>query len=177
MLRDIAGLSSGWISAALVIYGLGTITGNTLAGRVPPQAIARILPAPLAALAAVLLIQGVLMHHAATGIASLFLMGVSAFIVAPLVQTWLMNQAGPAIAGLAAAVNISVFGLAAALGAAAGGAVISAGLGLDRVSPLAAIPVLAAVAVALTIRPRPRCWSAAASGSATSGRAGRCAGR
>jgi DHA1 family inner membrane transport protein len=156
MLREVAGLSSGWVSAALVIYGLGTVAGNVLAGRVPPQSIARVLPAPLAALAGMLLLQGVLMHHAATAVTSLFLTGASAFVVAPLVQTWLMNQAGPSAAGLAAAVNISVFGLAGALGAGLGGTVISAGLGLHRVSPMAAVPLLAAVAVALTIRARPQ---------------------
>jgi MFS transporter, DHA1 family, inner membrane transport protein len=151
MLRDVAGFSSGWVSAALVVYGLGTVAGNILAGRVPPRSIVRVLPVPLAALAAVLLMQGALLHHPATAVISLFLMGASAFAVAPLVQTWLMGQAGPAAAGLAAAMNISMSGLAAALGAGLGGAVISAGLGLDRVSPVAAIPPLAAVAVALAM--------------------------
>jgi DHA1 family inner membrane transport protein len=151
MLHEVAGLGSGWVGAALVIYGLGTIAGNLLAGRVRQQSIVRTLPVPLAALGSVLLLQGALMHNGATAMISLFLMGASAFAVAPLVQTWLMGQAGTAAAGLAAAVNISVFGLAAALGAALGGAVISAGLGLDRISPVAAVPLLAALAVALAI--------------------------
>src|SRR5438309_8863188 len=57
------------------------------------------------------------------------------FVMAPLLQTWLMGEVGPAAAGVAAAVNISVAGLAAALGASLGGAVIAAGLGLEWVGP------------------------------------------
>jgi DHA1 family inner membrane transport protein len=155
MLGDVAGLSPGWVSAALVVYGLGTVTGTALAGRVPPAAIARVLPVPLGALGAVLLVQGPAMHHAWAAAMTLFLMGTSAFVVAPLLQTWLMGEAGPAAAGLAAAVNISVFGLAGALGAGLGGAVLTAGLGLDRVSPVAAVSVLLAAGISL-MRPTVR---------------------
>jgi DHA1 family inner membrane transport protein len=156
MLREVAGLSSGWVGGALVVYGLGTIAGNAVAGRVAPRSIARVLPAPVAALAALLLLQGATMRNGATAVIGLFLMGASAFVVAPLLQTWLMGEAGPAAAGLAAAVNISVFGLAAALGAGLGGLVISTGLGLDRIGPVAALPVLASAAAAWAIAARAR---------------------
>jgi DHA1 family inner membrane transport protein len=81
----------------------------------------------------------------------LALVGVSAFVVAPLLQTWLMGEAGPGAAGLAAAVNISVFGLAGALGAGLGGVLLDAGVGLDRLSLAAAVPVLAAALVAWSL--------------------------
>ena len=55
MLSTVAGFSPGWVSVALVGYGLGTVAGNVLAGRVPPAAIPRVLPVPLAVLALVLL--------------------------------------------------------------------------------------------------------------------------
>lgn len=152
MLRELAGLRAGWVSAALVIYGLGTIAGNFLAGRVRPASIVAVLPLPLAALAVVLLLQGALMHNGAAAVISLLLMGASGSVVAPLLQTWLMGQAGPAAARLAAAVNIAVFGLAGALGAGLGGAVIAAGLSLDRVSPVSAVPALLAVGAALALR-------------------------
>ena len=73
--------------------------------------------------------------------------------IVPLVQTWLMGTAGPRSAGLVASVNISVAGLAGALGAGLGGAVLS-GPGLAWISPIAAVPVLAATAVALALRNR-----------------------
>ena len=55
MLTTVSGFSPGWVSVALVGYGLGTVAGNVLAGRVPPAAIPRVLPVPLAVLALVLL--------------------------------------------------------------------------------------------------------------------------
>ena len=160
MLRDLAGLEDVGVSVALVVYGLGTIAGSVLASRVHPRRILDILPAPLAALAAVLLAQGALMHQAVTAVLSLLLMGASAFVVVPLVQTWLMGEVGPSAAGVAAAVNVSVAGLAAALGAGLGGAVIGTGLGLAWVSPVAGLLPLAAMGTALALRrvarfPRP----------------------
>jgi DHA1 family inner membrane transport protein len=151
LLRDVTGLSAGWVSGALVLYGAGSVAGSLLAGRVPPSTITRVLPAPLAALAAVLLVDGVAVHTPLWSVVALVLMGASAFVVAPLLQTWLMNEAGPAAAGLAAAVNISVFGLAGALGAGLGGALLDAGVGLAALPPLAALPVLTAALVALAL--------------------------
>ena len=63
MLTTVSGFSPGWVSVALVGYGLGTVAGNVLAGRVPPAAIPRVLPVPLAVLALVLLAQGVLLRN------------------------------------------------------------------------------------------------------------------
>jgi MFS transporter, DHA1 family, inner membrane transport protein len=151
LLRDVTGLSAGWVSAALVLYGAGTVAGSLLAGRVPPSSITRVLPAPLAALAVVLLVDTVAVHTPLWSVAMLVLMGASAFVVAPLLQTWLMTEAGLAASGLAAAVNISVFGLAGALGAGLGAALLEAGVGLATLPPLAALPVVTAAAVAVAL--------------------------
>jgi DHA1 family inner membrane transport protein len=152
MLQTVSGFSPGWVSVALVGYGLGTIAGNLLAGRIPPASIARLLPAPVGVLALVLLSQGVLLRYPPLALAGLVLLGGAAFVVVPLVQTWLMGQVGPQAAGLVAAVNISVAGIAGALGAGLGGAVLAAGLSLVWIGPVAAIPVLAAATVALDLR-------------------------
>ena len=76
-------------------------------------------------------------------------------MVVPLVQTWLMGRVGPQAAGLVASVNISVAGIAGAFGAGLGGAVLAAGLDLGWIGPVAAVPVLAATAVALGLRRQP----------------------
>jgi DHA1 family inner membrane transport protein len=153
ILRSVSGFSPGWVSVALVGYGLGTVGGNLIAARVAPASIARLLPAPVAALSAILLAQVVLLPHRPLALAGLVLLGIAAFMVVPLVQTWLMGAVGPEAAGLVAAVNISVAGAAGALGAALGGAV-SAGPGLAWVSPVAAVPVVIAVLLALGLRRR-----------------------
>ena len=132
MLSTVLGFSPGWVSVALVGYGLGTVAGNVLAGRVPPAAIPRVLPVPLAVLALVLLTQGVLLRHQAAALVGLVVLGVATFVVVPLLQTWLMTQVGQAAAGLVAAVNISVAGIAGALGAGLGGAVLAAASASSR---------------------------------------------
>ena len=154
MLSTVSGLSPGWVSVALVGYGLGTVAGNVLAGRVPPAAILRVLPAPLAVLALVLLTQGVLLRYPPAALVGLVVLGAATFVVVPLLQTWLMAHVGQAVAGLIAAVNISVAGIAGALGAGLGGAVLAAGLGLAAIGPIAALPVLCATAVAFGLRRR-----------------------
>ena len=155
MLSTVAGFSPGWVSVALVGYGLGTVAGNVLAGRVPPAAVPRVLPVPLAVLAVVLLGQGVLLRNQATALVGLVVLGVATFVVVPLLQTWLMTQVGQAAAGLVAAVNISVAGVAGALGAGLGGAVLAVGLGLVAIGPIAAVPVLGGLGAAFALRRRP----------------------
>ncbi|GIJ78691.1 MFS transporter, DHA1 family, inner membrane transport protein [Micromonospora phaseoli] len=148
MLRTVTGLSPGWVSVGLVGYGLGTIAGNLLAGRVRPEAITRRLPLAVGALTAILLVQPLLLPIAPLALAGLVLLGAAAFLVVPLVQTWLMGQVEASTTGLVAAVNISVAGAAGALGAALGGTVLAIGLSPAWIGPVAAVSVLAATIVA-----------------------------
>jgi DHA1 family inner membrane transport protein len=152
MLSDVTGLSPRWVSVALLIYGVGTLLGNALAGRVAAAAIGRVLPVPVALLVVLLLLQGLALHSAGLAIVNLFLLGAVGLAFAPLIQTYLMSQAGPAAGGLAASVNISAAGVAGALGALLGGGVIGAGLGLDRIGPAAAVPAFAALVIAVAVR-------------------------
>ena len=151
MLRTVTGLSPGWVSVGLVGYGLGTVAGNLLAGRVRPDAITRRLPLAVGALALVLLAQPLLLPVPPLALVGLALLGAAAFLVVPLVQTWLMGQVDAATTGLVAAVNISVAGAAGALGAALGGAVLAVGLSPAWIGPVAAVSVLAATTVAAGI--------------------------
>lgn len=155
-LSGVAGLSPTWVAVALVIYGIGTLAGNLLAGRVPPRSIVRVLPPTIGLLTATLGASVLLYRHPLTAVLTVGLLGASAFVVAPLGQTWLMAEVGPAGAALVAAANISLAGLAAALGASIGGAVISAGWGLAVIGPVAAVPTLAAALLAVGLRTRTR---------------------
>jgi len=150
-LREVTGATGLTTGIALVVYGAGTIAGNAVAGRIKPERIAAVLPIPLAVLAAVLLTAGLALQSLPTALISVFALGASAFVVAPVVQTALMGRVGAAGAGFIAAVNISVAGLAGALGAAFGSGVLSAGLGLAAIGPLAAPIVTAGVVVALVM--------------------------
>ncbi|WP_216592421.1 MFS transporter [Verrucosispora sioxanthis] len=78
MLRTVTGLSPGWVSVGLVLYGLGTIAGNLLAGRVRPEAITRRLPLAVGALTAILLVQPLLLPVAPLALTGLALLGAAA---------------------------------------------------------------------------------------------------
>jgi DHA1 family inner membrane transport protein len=154
ILSTVAGFSPTWVSVALLGYGLGTIAGNLLAGRVAPTSIARVLPIAVGVVALVLLTQGALLRFQLLALLGLILLGAATFVVVPLVQTWLMGRVDADAAGLAASINISVAGLAGALGAGLGAGVLSAGWGLAWISPVAAVPVLAATVAAAALRRR-----------------------
>ncbi|RKT53276.1 MFS transporter [Saccharothrix australiensis] len=149
-LTDITGFDPAWVTGVLLVYGLGTMVGSTIAGRVPPHVIPKVLPIPLAALTVLLLAQGFLLETKVTAVVALFVLGASAFASGPLLHTFLMGQAGPA-AGLVASVNISAFNVAAALGPMIGGAVIAGGPGLQWVAAVGAVPTVVGVLVALVI--------------------------
>lgn len=154
MLQTIPGFGPVWVSVALVGYGVGTVAGNLLAGRVRADRVAQVLPLPIAGLALVLLLQGPLMRWRLPAVVGLVLVGLTAFAVVPLVQTWLMGTVGSQSAALMASVNVSIAGVAGALGAGLGGAVLAAGLPPVWINPVAAVPVLAAVLVAMGLRRR-----------------------
>jgi len=111
-----------------------------------------VLPVAVGVLAIVLAAQVLSVRAAVTAVAGVFLLGGAAFLVVPLVQTWLMGEVGDAAAGLAASANISAAGVAGAVGAALGGAVI-AGPGAAWIGPVAALPVAAAAGVAALLGP------------------------
>jgi DHA1 family inner membrane transport protein len=152
MLRTVPGAGPLWVSLALVGYGLGTVAGNVLAGRVPAHAVAQVLPVPIAGLTLVLLLQPALLQYRPLAATGLVLVGLTAFVVVPLVQTWLMAAVGPQGAALAASVNVSVAGVAGALGAGLGGAVLAAGVSPVWINPLAAVPVSVAAVIAARLR-------------------------
>ncbi|WP_308258683.1 MFS transporter [Saccharothrix obliqua] len=149
-LRDVTGFSPGWVTGVLLVYGLGTMVGSTIAGRVRPESIPRVLPVPLAVLTVLLLVQGFLLETKVTAVLAVFVLGAAAFASGPLLHTFLMGQAGSA-AGLVASVNISAFNVAAAFGPLIGGAVIANGLGFQWIAAVGAVPAVLGVLVALLI--------------------------
>src|SRR5690606_2064617 len=88
----------------------------------------------LAALAGIMLISPLLISTPVGAAVTLLIWGAAAFAIVPPVQMRVMQAAHDA-PGLASSINIGAFNLGNAIGAALGGAVISAGLGY------AAVPV------------------------------------
>jgi len=108
--------------------GVGTTIGILGGGRLADRGAVRAIFLLFAALAVSLTILGLTAHTVAGLLIGVFLVGGSAQALAPAIQTRLMDVAGDSQT-LAAAVNHSALNIGYSLGAALGGAVISAGLG------------------------------------------------
>ena len=153
ILREETGAGTLFVTAMLVIYGLGLTVGNWLGGLFADKSIERTLIVALSALAALLVLFSVTMGSAAGAALTIFAWGVATFAIVPPLQMRVMDAASDA-PNLAAAVNIGAFNLGNALGAALGGAVIGLGLGFPAVSLAGAGMALAGLAIVLASRRR-----------------------
>jgi DHA1 family inner membrane transport protein len=133
ILRDQTHVSSAFVTAMLVLYGVGLTVGNWLGGRYADRSIDGTLIVVLAALTGLLLAFAVTMRWPIPAALSIFAWGVATFALVPPLQMRVMATAADA-PNLASSMNIGAFNLGNALGAAIGGAVIAAGVGYPAVS-------------------------------------------
>ncbi|KJV41023.1 DHA1 family inner membrane transport protein [Brevundimonas sp. UYEF29] len=133
ILREQTGASLGFITAMLVLYGLGLTVGNWIGGKFADRSVDRTLIVTLAGLSMVLLTFAVAMPFANVSAVLIFLWGIASFALVPPLQVRVMDAARDA-PNLASAVNIGAFNLGNAIGAALGGAVIAGGLGYPAVA-------------------------------------------
>lgn len=125
--------STGFITAMLVLYGVGLTLGNMWGGKAADRSIDRTLIASLSALILVLLAFTVLMRWPLPAAVAILIWGIASFAIVPPLQMRVMEAAKDA-PNLASAVNIGAFNFGNAIGAALGGAVISTGLGYPAIS-------------------------------------------
>ena len=151
ILRSEAHASTLFVTAMLVLYGLGLTVGNWLGGRYADRSIDATLIVTLAGLAALLVLFAATMHWPLIAAPLIFLWGLASFALVPPLQMRVMNEAAAA-PNLASAMNIGAFNLGNAIGAALGGAVISAGLGYPAVSLAGAVMALAGLALVFGLR-------------------------
>lgn len=125
--------STTFITAMLVLYGIGLTLGNIWGGKAADRSVDRTLIASLSALILALLAFTVLMRWPLPAAASILIWGIASFAIVPPLQMRVMEAAKDA-PNLASAVNIGAFNLGNAIGAALGGAVINFGLGYPAIS-------------------------------------------
>lgn len=133
ILREQTGASLGFITAMLVLYGLGLTVGNWIGGKFADRSVDRTLIVTLAGLSLVLLTFAAAMPFASLSAVLISLWGIASFALVPPLQVRVMDAAREA-PNLASAVNIGAFNLGNAIGAALGGAVIAGGLGYPAVA-------------------------------------------
>ncbi|MGP0172804.1 MFS transporter [Pseudomonas sp. NCHU5208] len=125
--------STAFITAMLVLYGIGLALGNVWGGKAADRSVDRTLVISLSALILVLLAFTLLMRWPLPAAVAILIWGIASFAIVPPLQMRVMEAAHDA-PNLASAVNIGAFNLGNAIGAALGGAVIKAGLGYPAIS-------------------------------------------
>ncbi|MBY9064677.1 MFS transporter [Sphingomonas yunnanensis] len=155
ILRDVAHASTAMVTVSLMLFGVGATIGNTLGGRLADRSVTRALAAMLGLLTLVMLAFAWLMHAPLPAAAAILVWGIASFATVPPLQMQVMAAAGEA-PNLASAMNIGAFNLGNAIGAALGGGVIAAGLGLPAVALAGAAMAAAALALLLVAARQPR---------------------
>ncbi|WP_137898176.1 MFS transporter [Sphingomonas sp. 2SG] len=151
ILHDVTHGSTGYVTAMLMLFGIGATVGNTLGGRLADHSVERALTIMLAVLTLTLVAFAGLMHWPLPAAVAILIWGVASFAIVPPLQMRVMQAAADA-PNLASAMNIGAFNLGNAIGAALGGGVIDAGLGLPAVSLAGAAMAAAALVLLLAAR-------------------------
>ncbi len=139
-------------AAILAIVALSAPTfltvGNLLGGRWADRSLAPALIGTLVLMTLAMFASGFAFHSQAGAVVAAFVLGAAAFATVEPLQMWVLQQAGGAGQGLASSLNIAAFNLGNALGAWLGGLVITQGLGLGAIPPVAALVPLVALGLA-----------------------------
>ncbi|GGP59048.1 MFS transporter [Saccharothrix coeruleofusca] len=148
LLTATAGVRGPVISALLVAYGLGSVTGNWVAGRLADRfAARRLLIVQFTLFTAVLATLPLTTTTVPGAALALFAWGALTWSANPPIQSWLIALA-PANSGLLLSLNASAIYLGVGLSGVFGGVVIST-VGLLPLAPIAS--VLALVALGLLV--------------------------
>jgi DHA1 family inner membrane transport protein len=146
VVTDVTGLSRHAIPAFLLAFGVGSVTGTWLAGRLADWNVSRTVVGAFVASIVVLVMFFALSPHAAPTLVLVFAVGGLGSLLAINLQLRLMHAAGDAQM-LGAALNHSALNIANGAGAWLGAVVISAGLGYRAPRLVGAGLALAGLAV------------------------------
>lgn len=138
VLHTITDATPAFITLMLVLIGVGFSIGNYLGGKFADRSVSGTLKGFLLLLMLIMLAIPFLARTEIGAAFSMVVWGAATFAVVPPLQMRVMRVAHEA-PGLSSSVNIGAFNLGNALGAVAGGAVISGGLGYSFVPVMGAI--------------------------------------
>ena len=149
---EVTGMSRGFIPWFLLVFGLGSVIGTGLGGRLADWNVLRSVAAMLVSLALVLSLFFFGSQHVMSALLLVFLAATATSALAVTLQVRLMESAGEA-AMLGAALNHSSLNIANGLGAYLGAVVISAGYGYRAPSAVGvALALTGLVILAISIR-------------------------
>ncbi|ANN77663.1 MFS transporter [Bordetella flabilis] len=146
LLRDVTGISDRAITGMLLVFGVALTAGSTLGGKLGDRSLEASLRWLLLALVAVFLAMTKAVHGWLPMLFIIFVWGMLAFALVPLLQTLIVDQAAEA-PNLASTLNQGAFNLGNASGAWLGS------MALRHGQPLTALPwiSLCIITVALAL--------------------------
>ncbi|PRZ40788.1 DHA1 family chloramphenicol resistance protein-like MFS transporter [Antricoccus suffuscus] len=151
ILTELTGVRESVVPVFLALFGVGSLGGVWLGGRLADRYPWRTLLGALSGLAVVLVATFLVVRSTPLMYVAVFAFGVTAFTAAAPLNARVFSLAGSAPT-LASSVNVSAFNVGNTLGPALGGWAIGAGLGF-RI-PIVIGVVSVAVSAALTLRGR-----------------------
>lgn len=146
ILTELGGLTEGWVTPVLALFGVGTTIGTLAGGKLGDRYGLRFVAVGLLVSAALLVGFALTARTPAAAVVLLVLFGTVSFAAGPVVQNKVIEAARVRGGSLVSAANQGAFNVANAIGAALGAAVLSAGYGYT-----APIWVGAALALAGTV--------------------------
>ena len=149
LITEVTGYTSAAVSPVMLVFGGGLIVGNLVGGRLADRHLRGTLIGTLVALAVTLALMTFAVHDKVWVVVFVALLGAVAFSTVPPLQMWVLEKAHGAGQSIASSFNIAAFNLGNALGAWAGGVVISHGPGLTALPWVAALAPVSALALIL----------------------------
>lgn len=143
ILTELGGLTEGWVTPVLGLFGVGTTIGTLAGGKLGDRYGLRFVVVSLVTSAVLLVGFAFTARTPAAAVVLLVLFGTVAFAAGPVVQNKVIEAARVRGGSLVSAANQGAFNVANALGAALGAAVLSAGYGYTA-------PIWVGAALALT---------------------------
>ncbi|MFE5334996.1 MFS transporter [Isoptericola sp. NPDC056573] len=147
-LTGVSGFSSAAVPWLLVVFGVGTVTGNVLGGRAADRNLVRSLVTVIAVLAVVLVLFALTAQSQVATVVGLLLMGGFGFATVPALQTRIMRYTDAAPT-LGSGANIAAFNVGNAFGAWAAGLALAAGAGYTSPLWVGAVVTVAGLGVLL----------------------------
>ncbi|MGN9846263.1 MFS transporter [Nonomuraea sp. H19] len=144
-LTEITGFTPVVVSTLLLVYGLGSLAGGLVAGRLADRSLAATVRGTFAGLAVVLALFPLALRWQVSAVFAVLAFGLLTSATTPVLQSLMLRRAGDAPT-LAVSANVCAFNIGIAGGSALGGGLVAVD-GLGWLGLVAAVLSLGALAV------------------------------